>query len=171
MMTTSKALQLLVCSSLLLTACDKPATTQPATAPTVVTTAQPNVQWIDPKPIQPGPSWHDALTPAQLDRIRELQTVFSEVDGQTFEQRVEGFKHDLNIDRELSIWGVMAKAYSSYCAKHSLTPAGKKEVFQVVLLRSMASEEDVLSRLELTVITKADAIEIMRGEKDGVTTD
>jgi hypothetical protein len=165
-MTRSKALALSVFTTLLLAACDRqpsPGTSQPAASPPVVATTQPNVQWVDPKTIQPGPVWHDALTPDQLDRVRELQTVFAEIDGQTFEQRAEGFTHDLNIDRELKIWGVMARAYRGYCAKHPLTPAGKKEVFKIVLLRSMASEEDVLSRLQLSVLTKDDAIEVMRG--------
>jgi hypothetical protein len=47
-------------------------------------------------------------------------------------------------------------------------PAGletfKKEVFKVVLMRSMASEDDALVHLKLNIISRQDAIAIMRGE-------
>ena len=57
----------------------------------------------------------------------------------------------------------MAKAYSAYSAKHDLSSEAKKDAYRVVLLRSMASEEDVLQKLKLKKLSKEDAREIMKG--------
>lgn len=142
--------------------CDQQEQSSPTVTPAAASTSQPNVQWVDPSTIQAGPIQRDSLTPDQMARIRKLQAVFVEVDGQSVEEWADGFKRDLNPDRELVIWERMGKAYTGYCSKRTLTPEAKKEVFRVVLLRSMASEEDVLGRLELKVLTKNEAIEIMR---------
>jgi len=79
------------------------------------------------------------------------------------EQWVDNFKRDLNPDRELDIWEAIAKAYTAYCSKRTLSPEAKREVYKVVLLRSMAPESDVLERLELKVLTKDDAVAVMQG--------
>jgi len=44
-----------------------------------------------------------------------------------------------------------------------LTLVVKNEVYRGVLLRSMASQEDVLQRLELKLLSNDDAVEIMNG--------
>jgi len=98
-----------------------------------------------------------------MERVRRLQAVFIEVDGQSVEQWVDNFKRDLNPDRELDIWEAIAKAYTAYCSKRTLSPEAKREVYKVVLLRSMAPESDVLERLELKVLTKDDAVAVMQG--------
>src|SRR5262249_11406773 len=105
----------------------------------------------------------DSLTSEQMARIQKLQTALVEVDGQPVEQWVDDFKRDLDPDRELDVWETMAKAYTAYCSTHTLSPEAKKEVYKVVLLRSTASEQEALEHLELKVLTKDDAIAVMRG--------
>ena len=143
--------------------CDRREQSSASNPPSAAPTSQPEVQWVDPRTIQPGPIRRDSLTPEQMERARKLQTVFVEVDGQSVEQWVDNFKRDLNPDRELDIWETMAKAYTAYCSKRTLSPEAKKEVYKVVLLRSMAPEKDVLERLELKVLTKEEAAAVMRG--------
>lgn len=70
-----------------------------------------------------------------MERVRKLQAVFVEVDSQSVEQWVDGFKRDLNPDRELDIGETMAKAYTAYCSKRTLSPEAKQEVFNVSGLR------------------------------------
>jgi len=55
----------------------------------------------------------------------------------------------------------MAKAYEGFTTNRNLTLDAKREVFQVVLMRSGASEEDVLQHFKLKVLTEKDAKEIM----------
>jgi len=57
----------------------------------------------------------------------------------------------------------MAKAYRAYSDGKQLSAAAKKDVYRVVLLRSMASEQDVLERVTLNELSHDDAIAVMRG--------
>ncbi len=70
-------------------------------------------------------------------------------------------RYQLNPDNELKIWEAMATAYETFTASRNLTLDAKKEVFQVVLLRSGEPEEQVLQHLKLTALTQKDAREIM----------
>ena len=167
---TRRILCLLACATLLIASCSPTAqqpttenTTPPSDAPSSESNANGEVQWIDPNKIQPGPIQRDKLTDEQMARIESLQETFFEVDGQSVEQWADNFKRDFNPDRELAIWERMAKAYNAYCSQHDLEIDAKKEVYKVVLLRSMASQEDVLQRLELKIISQDDAVEIMNG--------
>ncbi|MBI3465203.1 MAG: hypothetical protein HY000_19430 [Planctomycetes bacterium] len=66
-------------------------------------------------------------------------------------------------DRELLVWERMAKAYQAYCNGRTLSPNAKKEVYRVVLLRSMAPEQEVLERIKLEELSREDAIAVMKG--------
>src|SRR5262245_32394266 len=90
--------------------CDRAPKGQPT-----ATTEGGRVEWVDPKTIQPGPIRRDALSDEQMARIRALQAVFVEVDGQTDEQWADNFKRDADPDKELRVWERMAKAYRAYC--------------------------------------------------------
>ena len=122
---------------------------------------QSQTEWIEPSKLQPGPIQHASLTEEQMSRVRRLQRTFSEADPSPLEKWVDDFKRDANPENELTIWEAMAKAYESFTANRNLTLAGKKEVFQVVLLRSGAREDDVLQHIKLKVLTEKDAREIM----------
>lgn len=121
------------------------------------------VEWIDPTTIQSGPIRRDALSDEQLARIRTLQATFAEVDGQAVEQWVDNFKRDADPDRELRVWERMAHAYRAYCEGKQLSAAAKKDVYRVVLLRSMAPEQDVLKQVKLAELSHEEAIIVMKG--------
>ena len=154
---------LLAAACVLLAGCERRERPPAAPVPAPSATSQPRVEWVDPNLVQPGPVRRESLTPEQMTRIRRLQAVFAEVDGQSVEQWVDNFKRDFHPDRELAVWEKMADAYTRYCSKRTLSPEAKQDVFKVVLMRSMAPEHEVLPRLKLSVLTKADAAEIMRG--------
>ena len=147
------------------TGCSKSTIEAPPTPGTVaVQNAQEGkTQWIDPNEIQPGPIQRESLTAKQIERIEALQKIFVEIDGQTVAQWTDSFKRDLDPDKELAIWERMAKAYSAYCGDHELSLEARKEVYKVILLRSMASPDDVLDRLELKLISKQEAEDVMAG--------
>lgn len=156
----------LALSTLFLTSCSNTTLEKTTASGTVVVEDEQTheTKWIDPSKLQPGPIQRDSLSTEQMNRIASLQKVFVEVDGQTIEQWADSFKRDLNPDDELAIWERMASSYSKYCDKHpQLTLDAKKEVYKVVILRSMASADDVLKRIELTILTEQDARELMSG--------
>lgn len=119
------------------------------------------VQSIDPKKVEPGPIRHTSLTEEQMSRVQRVQKIFNEVDPSPLEKWVEDFKRDVNPDRELAIWEEMAKAYETFTSSRALTPDGKKEAFQVVLMRSAAADDEALKHLDLKVLTEKDARAIM----------
>jgi len=94
-------------------------------------------------------------------RVRRLQKIFNEVDPSPPERWVDDFKRDVNPESELAIWESMATAYATFTTSKSLGLDAKKEVYQVVLLRSGAPEEEVLKHLHLKVLTEKEAREIM----------
>lgn len=119
-------------------------------------------EWEDSNQLHPGPIRHPTLTDAQVQRIKTLQQTFRDVDPMPLEKWLEDFKRDLNPEREIRIYEVMAKAYRDYSAGKKLTQQAKEDVFQVVLLRSGAPESEVLPRLKLKTLSLDDAKEILQ---------
>jgi hypothetical protein len=120
-------------------------------------------EWVDVNKLEAGPIRREKLTSEQLERVRFLQKTFAEVDQRPLEEWIDGFLRETNIGREMALCELMAKAYSRYTQSHELTLEGKTEVFRVVLLRTMASEDEVLAHLDLKILTKEDALAVMRG--------
>ena len=118
-------------------------------------------QWIDPSKLTPGPIQHANLTDEQLARVTHVQKVFHEVDSSPLEKWVEDFQRDVNPDSEIKIYENMATAYEAFTTSKTLSIDAKKDVYQVVLLRSAAPEEDVIAHQKLKVLTEKDAREIM----------
>lgn len=120
------------------------------------------IEWVDVNQLKPGNIKHEQLTDLQIERIKKVQSVFAEVDSSPLETWIDNFKRDTNPDREIEIWERMARAYSKYINGKNLTLEAKKDVMQVLLLRSGAPEDEVLNHLELKALTKADAKVIMQ---------
>ena len=119
------------------------------------------VEWIDPNEIQQGPTLHDTLPEKLLTRIKSVHATFADVDGTPLDKWIDDFKRDLDPEGNISIWEDMEVAYDSYCKNRDLPLDTRKEVFKVVLMRSMMSDDDVLARLELEHITIDDVKSIL----------
>ncbi|MFO0976452.1 MAG: hypothetical protein U0996_08645 [Planctomycetaceae bacterium] len=107
------------------------------------------MQWIDPNQIQQGPTRHDALPNELLARIKAVHETFADVDGTPLEKWIDDFKRDLDPEGNVRIWEDMQVAYNAYCGDRELPLATRKEVFKIVLMRSMMPDDDVLARIEL----------------------
>lgn len=119
-------------------------------------------QSIAPASVRPGPLQREQLTSSQMERIKRLQQTFSEVDPSPLEKWVDDFKRDRDPDREIRIYEGMAAAYSAYCTGRTLTLPAKKDVYDVVILRSGAPDADVLSQVKLDVLSVDDAKDILK---------
>ncbi len=116
-----------------------------------------SVQWIDPNTIQQGPTLHEALPDVLLTRIKNVQAIFADVDGTPLDKWIDDFKRDLHPEDNVKIWEDMAIAYESFCGNRGLALEPRKEAFKVILMRSLMSDADVLSRLNLKHISIDDA--------------
>jgi len=125
-----------------------------------------SVQWVDPGELRLSPIRRERLSDEQMDRLEAIHETFAEVDGMTAEERLDGFLRDLSPDKELEVWEMMAWHYERFVESRSLSHEAKQEAYKVVLMRSMASEEDVLERVPLSALSRDEAIELMRGRED-----
>ncbi|MCU0709458.1 MAG: hypothetical protein MUF23_14305 [Pirellula sp.] len=121
----------------------------------------PNVTWIDPNEIQQGPTLHDDLPDELLDRIKAVHKTFSDVDGTPLEKWIDDFKRDLDPEGNIKIWEDMEVAYNSYCTNRELPLETRKEVFKIVLMRSMMPDAEVLARLDLKHVPANDVRAIL----------
>jgi hypothetical protein len=112
--------------------------------------------------LKPGPVNHQGLSPKQMERIYKLRDALAEVERSPVEKWVDNFKRDANPDNELAVWERIADGYTRYCSKRLLSIEAKKDVFQLLLLRSMASEQEVLNHIKLKTLTVDEAKETMK---------
>jgi len=106
---------------------------------------------------------HESLPDELVARIKSVHETFADVDGTPLDQWIADFKKDLDPESNVRVWEDMQIAYTEYCNGRDLPLETRKEVYKVVLFRSMASPSDVLDRIELAILTKEDATEIMSG--------
>jgi hypothetical protein len=119
------------------------------------------VEWVDPDSVEPHPIVHASLPPEQIARIERVHRTFAEVDPTPLDKWIEDFRRDQEPEPQIRVWEDMALAYEGFLADRELSLDAKKEVFQIVLLRSMASNEEVLEKLQLEHVTGEDALKVL----------
>ena len=123
-----------------------------------------NIQTIDPNEIQVGEVVYDSLTREQVDKIKTIHSAFAEVYPISLEETIINFKRDQNPDNEIAIWLQMAGAYERFLGSKQgkLDLATRKEVFKLILSRSMMPNEEAIANSKLTVLTEEEANEVLR---------
>ena len=106
---------------------------------------------------------HDSLTTEQINDITRIQEVFSEVNSTSLEETINNFKRDQHPDNEIAIWLKMADAYQRFTLRtdKSIAHDKKSEAYELILLRSMMTEEEVLDKSTPEVLTKDEVKEIL----------
>jgi len=119
-------------------------------------------QIINPDNIRLSDIIHDSLTSGQIEKITKIQSTFSEVYPVSLEQTITNFKRDRNPDNEIAIWLKMADVYEQYLKdKREVNPAIKKEVFGLILSRSMMPDKEAIANANLHLLTEKEATEIL----------
>ncbi|AWG26248.1 hypothetical protein [Flavobacterium kingsejongi] len=105
----------------------------------------------------------DSLTAEQLQKVTKIQAVFANVYPVSLEESITNFERDLNPDNEIRIWLAMADAYEKYLSGRTPKPELKeeKEIFKLLLSRSMMPEEEALENTELKIVTPAEARKVL----------
>jgi hypothetical protein len=105
---------------------------------------------------------HDSLTDKQLKDIEKIQKVFSEVNTSSLEETITNFKRDQNPDNEIAIWLKMADAYERFTLKRGkqIELNKKNEVYELILLRSMMTEKEVMNRVKVQFLTNDEVKEV-----------
>ncbi|WLH72525.1 GIY-YIG nuclease family protein [Pseudomonas fluorescens] len=113
-------------------------------------------------------SMHDSplgtsiLTTDQLDRVEILKMLFSRLYPGEIEEILSGFSRDRTPEREIRIWEHIAKAYLTIEQVDFTSDGLRKEAFNLLLMRSWSSTEDVLSRIKLNHFTLKSAKKLLQ---------
>jgi hypothetical protein len=123
-----------------------------------------NIQTMNPNDIQVSEVVRDSLTTEQIDKIKKIQSTFEEVYPVSLEETITNFKRDQNPDSEIDIWIQMADAYEKYLntKQDKLDLNTKKEVYKLILSRSMMSDEEAIANSKLSILTEKEAKEVLR---------
>jgi hypothetical protein len=108
------------------------------------------------KNLHVGPVRHEDLSEDLIQRIRRLPAVFVGVTTTPIDEWIDDFKRDAHPENEVAIWESIANAYQTVCANRPLDDAARKELYDLLLLRSMKPETDVRAQLKPGRLTRAD---------------
>lgn len=113
---------------------------------------------IDPSELIPGPIQHENLSEDQLVKIKSIHKTFEEVYPITLEETITNFKRDLNIDKEINLWMKMRETFQNVLNKKQYGKVEeRKEVFKIILMRTMMPKNKVKSNMDIKELSKNDA--------------
>jgi hypothetical protein len=118
------------------------------------------IEKINPNNIKPN-EVVSHLTSEQIEKIKNIHATFTEVDKSSLEQTITDFKRDLHPEDEIEIWIQMANAYKGYLSKNKKNLDEKKEVFKLILSRSMMNSEHAIENSNLKYLSKKEAQEVL----------
>jgi hypothetical protein len=118
---------------------------------------------VDPKDIQTGEAQQDSLSPQQIAKIKKIQSTFSDVYPISLKESIANFKGDLDPDKEIDTWLNMTSAYEKYLDTKDSMPnqETKKEIFQLILFRSMMPANEAITSAKLKILTEKEALEAL----------
>ena len=120
-------------------------------------------RWVDPKTLRKGPIRHESLSEDFLARVRKFHSMLAEVDGMTIEERVDCFRRDLHPENEIVVWEAIARAFERFCRARDLSADAKRDVYSLLLMRSMTTEAETLKRVDFKALSLDDADKLLRG--------
>lgn len=129
------------------------------------TYAQQGTVIVDPNTVNLHSYVHQSLSPDLLKRIKKTTDIFEAVDGISYEQAVDLYKRDLDPEANLIIFEEMARIYKKFCSSRCSNPKKKKDVYTLLLLRSMFSTSEAIARFKPVTLTKQEIIDITKQYK------
>ncbi|GAA0733919.1 MULTISPECIES: hypothetical protein [Aquimarina] len=113
---------------------------------------------IDPNELIPGPIQHENLSEDQLTKIKSIHQTFEEVYPISLEETITNFKRDLNIDKEINLWLKMKGTFENVLNEKQYNKVEeRKDVFKIILMRTMMSKNEVKSNVEINELSENDA--------------
>jgi len=107
-------------------------------------TDEPEIRYVNPKELTPGPIRHESLTGEQTETIRQVYEILSPYLNTSFEQFELNFLRDLHPEREILIWTLIANADQRFRAEYpSANDEEARAAFKGFLLISMGTSRPV----------------------------
>jgi hypothetical protein len=113
--------------------------------------------------LTPGPIVHESLNEGQLEKIKFIQETFNEVYPVSLDKTITNFKRDQNPDNEINIWLNMARTFQPFALENLGVEKleVRKEAFKLILMRSMMSEKEAISKSELQALSNSEIQNIL----------
>lgn len=103
------------------------------------------------------------LSEIQIKKINSIHQTFEEVYPISIEETILNFKQDLDTDKEINLWIKMKETFITVNQEKGYNSISqKKEVFKLILMRTMMSKEEVKNNLELKLLNMKDIEYILR---------
>ena len=110
-----------------------------------------------------SPIQRQELSETQIKKINSIHQTFEEVYPISIEETILNFKQDLDIDKEINLWIKMEETFITVNQEKGYNSISqKKEVFKLILMRTMMSKEEVKNNLELKLFNMEDIEYILR---------
>ena len=91
--------------------------------------------------IEPGPIQHQTLAADLIERIKAYNKKLGDADQVTVDEAVDGFRRDLNPDKEVAIWERIAHIFQHFTDGHQITDEVRRlEILRALLLISTGAE-------------------------------
>ncbi|MES2102448.1 MAG: hypothetical protein V4634_00400 [Pseudomonadota bacterium] len=108
---------------------------------------------VNPNKTQAAQPQRSELSETFLKRIRAVTDTFEPIDGISYDQAVNIYKRDTDAEANIALWEEILKAYKSFCRSRCKTDIERMDVYRVLLLRSMFSEDEALKQAKPRVLT------------------
>ena len=107
--------------------------------------------------IRSGPNRQGKLSEEQLDQIKSIHLTFLEVYPVSLEETIANFQREKNVGQQIDLWLTMQISYLAIIKEKNYTDINiKKEVFQLILMSTMLSVDQLPSKVEIKILTKSD---------------
>jgi hypothetical protein len=87
---------------------------------------------INPKDLKPGPICHPRLSPVLAIRVEAVRAILAEVCPISCEEWLDGFQRDQRPGREIMWWERVARCYTGFTAKETLSLEQKQAAFKIM---------------------------------------
>ena len=105
--------------------------------------------------IKLGPIQHQTLPADLIERIRSYKKILGAADPVSIDEAVDGFRRDLNPDKEVTIWERIAHIFQHFTDSHQITDEARRlEVLRALLLISTGAEVQETATLTRDQITE-----------------
>ena len=111
---------------------------------------------VEKQPTATNQAKEDSLTTEQIEKIKAFHSILKEVCESSLEEMIYDFKKDPNADVEIAIWTRIANAYKKCIKTWNYIPTleMKKEMFQLMLNRSMTTDEEAMKSVKPTLLSE-----------------
>jgi hypothetical protein len=87
---------------------------------------------INPRDLKPGPIRRASLQPELTLRIEVTRTTLAEVFPISADEWLDGFLRDLHPELEIAWWERVARCYTGFTTRETLTDKQKRAVFKII---------------------------------------